>query len=60
MKTMMRVVIQEHLAEIYYDNPRDFIDAYLTQIHKESNHFDIENLVVICLDFFQAGSETTR
>ena len=60
MKDMMRELIHEHLADIDYDNPRDFIDTYLTQIQKEGNYFDIENLVVVCLDFFQAGAETTR
>ena len=60
MKNMMRGLINEHLADIDYDSPRDFIDVYLKQIHENGSDFDIEHLVVICLDFFQAGGETTR
>ena len=41
-------------------SPRDFIDVYLKQIQEDGIRFDIDNLVVICLDFFQAGAETTR
>ena len=60
MKAMMQELIEDHLTDIDYDNPRDFVDSYLTQIKNEGNHFDVDHLVVICLDFFQAGSETTR
>ena len=60
MKSMMRSLIKEHLNDIDYDNPRDFIDVYLKQVHDEGKHYDEEHLVVICLDFFQAGAETTR
>ena len=58
MKSMMRNSISEHLQDIDYDNPRDFIDVYLTEMKMNSN-FDEEHLIVICLDFFQAGAETT-
>ena len=38
-------------------SPRDFIDVYLAEIqNKRSENFDIEQLVVICLDFFQVFS----
>ena len=60
MKAMMRELIRDHMANIDYDNPRDFIDVYLKQIHDVGDLFDVEHLVVICLDFFQAGAETTR
>ena len=60
IKAMMRKMITDHLNDIDYDNPRDFIDVYLRQIHEDGQNYDIEQLVVLCLDFFQAGSETTR
>ena len=60
MKAMMRGLIKEHLADVDYDSPRDFIDIYLKQIKDVGDDFDIDHLVVICLDFFQAGAETTR
>ena len=58
MKSMIRKLISEHLQDIDYDNHRDFIDVYLTDM-KTNNNFDEEHLTVICLDFFQAGAETT-
>ena len=61
MKKMMRGLIHDHLEDIDYDHPRDFIDVYLREMHLNKNSgFDLEHLVVICLDFFQAGAETTR
>nr|AKH03506.1 cytochrome P450 3041B1 [Paracyclopina nana] len=62
LKQMMRQLIHEHMHSIDLDNPRDFIDVYLKEIQsnpKPSHNFDIEQLIVICLDFFQAGAETT-
>ena len=60
MKSMLRGLIEDHMADIDYDSPRDFIDVYLKQIQEDGTNFDVDHLVVICLDFFQAGSETTR
>jgi cytochrome P450 len=62
MKALMRKFIKEHMLDVDYENPRDFIDVYLSQIKDQdaNGNFDIEQLVVICLDFFQAGAETTR
>ena len=60
MKAMMRAMIKEHMVDVDYDSPRDFIDVYLKQINESGADFDIDNLVVNCLDFFQAGAETTR
>ena len=64
LKKMMRELIMEHMVDIDYDNPRDFIDVYLNEIHnagsEQGSNYTIENLVVVCLDFFQAGAETTR
>ena len=55
---MIKTLITEHLQDIDYDNPRDFMDMYLSEMKNDSN-FDEEHLIVMCLDFFQAGAETT-
>ena len=59
MKSMIKTLIREHLQDIDYDNPRDFIDMYLTEMKNDSSNFDEDHLIVMCLDFFQAGAETT-
>ncbi|XP_011686917.1 PREDICTED: probable cytochrome P450 305a1 isoform X2 [Wasmannia auropunctata] len=45
------------------DQPRDLIDAFLLEIRKndknENTIFDRENLLILCLDLFLAGSKTT-
>ena len=58
LKAVMKELVKEHLETIDYDNPRDFIDVYLKKMLTNSS-LDEEHLVVICLDFFHAGSETT-
>ena len=60
IKSVMRELIYDHLNDIDYDNPRDFIDVYLKQIREVGGSFEIEQLVIICLDLFAAGAETTR
>ena len=60
LKSMIRNLINEHLTDVDFEHPRDFIDVYLKEIHQTGDSFDIEQLVVVCLDFFEAGSETTR
>ncbi|XP_051731734.1 cytochrome P450 2J2-like isoform X6 [Ctenopharyngodon idella] len=43
-------------------NPRDFIDNYLTEMEKKKSDpeagFNIEGLVVTCLDLIEAGTES--
>ena len=53
--------INEHEQTLDEENPRDFIDVYLTEIAKESeeNLFNKEDLVVCLMDFFGAGTETS-
>ena len=58
LKAAMKKLVKEHLETIDYDNPRDFIDVYLKKMLTNSS-LDEEHLVVICLDFFHAGAETT-
>ena len=61
LKDMFRKTIKAHLEDHDPDAPpRDFIDVYLTEMKRGNDPtFDIEQLVVICLDFFQAGAETS-
>ena len=37
LKLTMKEFIHEHKQDIDYDNPRDFIDVYLTQMSDEDN-----------------------
>ena len=59
MKEVMKNLIDEHIADIDHDNPRDFIDVYLKQTSQDPESFNIEQLIVTILDFFLAGTETT-
>ena len=59
MKALMKQLIEEHLVDIDYDNPRDFIDVYLKQIKEDPESYNVEHLIVMCVDFFQAGAETS-
>ena len=70
---MLRSQVYEHQKELKLDpsaEPKDFIDVYLKEIEttrtKISNqpdgdleNFNPEQLVSICMDLFQAGSETS-
>ena len=60
-KDMFRQYIRQH--EAYYDPdapPRDLIDHYLNEIRKGTDpNFDREQLVMLCVDLFQAGAETS-
>ena len=44
MKQMMRDLIKEHLKDIDYDNPRDFMDVYLREIKQNDSNFEIGNV----------------
>ena len=73
LKRLFRQQIIEHEIELQQNESheaRDFIDVYLKEIerqhvkteyyfHGKYQNFNIEQLVTICLDFFQAGSETS-
>ena len=61
-KDRIRQLIAEHETELEEGQaPRDFIDIYLTEMKKPdaSSSFHKEQLVTICLDFFDAGAETS-
>ncbi|KYN05360.1 hypothetical protein ALC62_03645 [Cyphomyrmex costatus] len=56
--------IKIHERELSNDQPRDLIDAFLLEIRKNDKNekntiFDRENLLILCLDLFLAGSKTT-
>ncbi|OXU31223.1 hypothetical protein TSAR_014757 [Trichomalopsis sarcophagae] len=57
--------IDEHESSLSKDQPRDLIDAFLMEIRakgvgcEEDSIFDRENLLILCLDLFLAGSKTT-
>ena len=73
LKRLFRQQIIEHEIELDLNESheaKDFIDMYLKEIkrqyvdtkyniHGKYQNFNIEQLVTICLDFFQAGSETS-
>ena len=60
LKSKMIDIIEDHKLDIDFQNPRDFIDVYLTQM-RENTHssFNNEQLVIVCLDLIEAGTETT-
>ncbi|XP_076735927.1 cytochrome P450 2J2 isoform X1 [Maylandia zebra] len=54
--------IEKHQEEWNPDDPRDFIDAYLSEMEKKKEDpragFNIETLLVCTLDLIEAGTET--
>ena len=57
-------IVEEHRATYDSENLRDFIDAYLSEIHKseergDESHFNINNLVQTVEDLFLGGTQTT-
>ncbi|XP_077291982.1 methyl farnesoate epoxidase-like [Arctopsyche grandis] len=62
MWNFLTETIDEHKQTIQPGKTRDFIDAYLHEINHENNDnttFTNNQLHVVCLDFLQAGSDTT-
>ncbi|XP_067013403.2 methyl farnesoate epoxidase [Anabrus simplex] len=61
LQNFMRKIIRQHEETLDEENPRDFIDVYLTEMHhqpKDSSSFSENSLVVICMDLFTAGAES--
>lgn len=58
---------QSNISQVLKDlkpdqEPRNFIEFYCRRITQQSTHgthFSSEQLLALCVDFFQAGSETT-
>jgi len=59
LRKFFRQTIEEHKRNLDLSNPNDFIDAYLAESAKDGEKFNEEQLVIILLDLFLAGSETT-
>ena len=60
MREHIRDEIRKHEKDLDEENPRDFIDAYLTEIKNNPDpEFCKEQLVMIGLDLMGAGSETS-
>uniref|UniRef100_A0A672QMB9 Cytochrome P450, family 2, subfamily AD, polypeptide 2 n=1 Tax=Sinocyclocheilus grahami TaxID=75366 RepID=A0A672QMB9_SINGR len=58
----LRGEIIKHKEDWDPSNPRDLIDNYLTEmekVHDPKAGFNIEGLVITCLDVTEAGTETT-
>ncbi|KAG7189775.1 hypothetical protein KM043_017438 [Ampulex compressa] len=56
--------IAAHEAELSGNSPKDLIEAFLLEISSrkddaETSIFERENLLILCLDLFLAGSKTT-
>ncbi|XP_012255527.2 methyl farnesoate epoxidase-like [Athalia rosae] len=55
--------INEHVRNLPTDEPRDLIDAFLMEMSRgestSDSQFNHEELLILCLDLFLAGSETT-
>ncbi|XP_073667528.1 cytochrome P450 2J2-like isoform X2 [Paramisgurnus dabryanus] len=58
----LRGEIKKHKEDWDPLNPRDFIDSYLAEMEKKKSDpeagFNMESLVVSCLDLVEAGTET--
>ncbi|XP_041637318.1 cytochrome P450 2J2-like isoform X2 [Cheilinus undulatus] len=54
--------VKKHQEEWNPDDPRDFIDVYLGEMEKKKEDpqagFNMETLMVCCLDLIEAGTET--
>lgn len=58
--------LDENIQQIFsnydvHDEPSNFIESYCREMHNQPNvsTFSREQLLALCIDFFQAGSETT-
>ncbi|XP_063057368.1 cytochrome P450 2J2-like [Engraulis encrasicolus] len=57
----IRKEVERHKEDLDPNNPRDYIDAYITEMQSGSGNDDFteSNLVMNSLDLFLAGTETT-
>ena len=64
IKNLIRQVITVHQRSRIPHQPRDFIDAFLDHsdqekdIESEKSAFNEDQLIGVCMDFFEAGGET--
>lgn len=64
MRTFMKEMYEEHKKSTAANNPRDFMDVYIKEIMKQEaitdeSNFTVEQLLMILIDLFGAGAETT-
>ncbi|XP_016886535.2 cytochrome P450 2J2-like, partial [Cynoglossus semilaevis] len=63
IKNFLRKQIEKHQEDLNPEEPRDYIDVYLTEIEKNKGDpaagFNIETLLICTLDMVEAGTETT-
>ncbi|NP_001411962.1 cytochrome P450, family 2, subfamily j, polypeptide 7 [Mus musculus] len=63
LKMIVYHMMESHRKDWNPDEPRDFIDAFLTEMtkypDKTTTSFNEENLICSCLDLFIAGTETS-
>ncbi|XP_044763833.1 probable cytochrome P450 305a1 [Coccinella septempunctata] len=59
LHSLFMETINEHYKFHSDDNDEDLIDVYITEIKKGSPSFSDEQLIVVLLDLFIAGSQTT-
>ncbi|XP_048194596.1 cytochrome P450 2C5-like isoform X1 [Perognathus longimembris pacificus] len=65
IKSYILKKVKDHEESLDVNNPRDLIDCFLIKMkqeqenQKESLEFTYENLTVVALDLFGAGTETT-
>ncbi|XP_046394154.1 methyl farnesoate epoxidase-like [Ischnura elegans] len=63
LQNFIKQEIKKHRESFDGDNPRDFIDTYINEVDKNRhNHqtwYEEKQLVMICVDLFMAGSDTT-
>lgn len=57
--TLFMETIEEHYKTYDEDNDEDLINMYIKEIKKGNAHFTDEKLVIVLLDLFIAGSQTT-
>ena len=56
----MRDIVKQHKETFDEDNLRDFVDVYLKEMRSTPDvSFTEEELLVVSMDMFTAGSETT-
>ncbi|XP_021056207.1 cytochrome P450 2J6-like isoform X2 [Mus pahari] len=62
LKLIVSHMVESHRKDWNPDEPRDFIDAFLTEMtkypDKTTTSFNEENLICSCLDLFIGGTET--
>ncbi|KAG1964368.1 cytochrome P450 2AD6 [Pimephales promelas] len=63
LSNFLKEKVEQHRPDWDSDNPRDYIDTYLTETEKRKNDseagFNIGSLVWSMVDLFEGGTETT-